>query len=819
MAGNVASPVGDRWKLAAKNVGSAALGMGAAPVAPPAEPELPFSLEKITGWFFKANPFFSHAIFLLVWIAWLLNSRDSDMSYAFSQLLKERILGSELLPSEDQVATTFHDVSSLDNVRQFMRGPFLDGLFGEQISGASGRFDVGWVNEQARMVGAVRIQQIRAATNSCQVYMLRVLQPTCYPSLSDGKRRVAPIYGEDLGGGLRRVYRYVAPKLTDLPFVAVYGGYMPGGFVVNVPARKLHAAAVMQQMDRDGFLAMSETRAMIVDFSLYNANINCFCIVRLTFEHPSTGGIKPFATFRTARLLPYESDSGQAQQLLDFLVITYVALLLFHRLRALRVARLATLEDGKKFSLSSYFAQKWILLDWLVIILSWMVISTKFYVRRVMNELAEQAPLDPDKHYPLFDVAQAAQVETNVLAIVSLLLFAKVFKFISHLPLIQRLLAAVQSGYTELLAFLLIFVTNMFAFTMAFHLAFGSVSADFKGVGTSFMSLLRFALGDVDLESILQMSPILGSVLALLFTFLVYLILIGIGVSVLLRAYAKQPAERERAELVIQAVIDRRDRLMASGRDDLRQMQRTLRILLKRASAAGMEKLTGSKARADRRRRVAKLKSGDGTFSFNKVVAAAAEAAAQRSNPGATDGGWIAAEPVGLLADDPMRDAERAFRAVADDAENRAITKEQHLIDVLKTMYLHAVDEHHEQLSHVEQVAAATRALRDENFAIKHALKSKGVALGPILDPPPPPKETALSAEELLASHAASKAGLSCGRRRGSTMAAITPGEPAASEGPPPVGVASAAALLSLTKHAKGDKGTKAGKFLPDWAG
>ena len=56
-------------------------------------------------------------------------------------------------------------------------------------------------------------------------------------------------------------------------------------------------------------------------------------------------------------------------------------------------------------------------------------------------------------------------------------------------------------------------------------------------------------------------------------------------------------------------------------------------------------------------------------------------------------------------------------------------------------MYLQALDEHHDHLSQVEQVAAATRALRDENFAIKHALKSKGLVLGPILDPPPPPKE------------------------------------------------------------------------------
>ena len=47
---------------------------------------------------------------------------------------------------------------------------------------------------------------------------------------------------------MRRVYKYTKASLTDLPHVALVHGYLPGGYSVDVPARKLHAAALLDQV-------------------------------------------------------------------------------------------------------------------------------------------------------------------------------------------------------------------------------------------------------------------------------------------------------------------------------------------------------------------------------------------------------------------------------------------------------------------------------------------------------------------------------------------------------------------------------------------
>lgn len=196
-----------------------------------------------------------HTCFTLLFTVWLVNGRDSAMSHAFGQLVRESVVEAEFLPADTQIATTFHDVSSITHVKQFLRGPLLDALFGAQTSYATGPFDPGWVNSQARLVGAARIRQVRVSTDTCATTLLSRLVPAavCYPSLEVGQRRTAPIYGVNLGNDRRRVYRYT--EQDEEPLLAVARQYYSGGYVADLPARRLHAYSILEQLELDGFLS------------------------------------------------------------------------------------------------------------------------------------------------------------------------------------------------------------------------------------------------------------------------------------------------------------------------------------------------------------------------------------------------------------------------------------------------------------------------------------------------------------------------------------------------------------------------------------
>ena len=184
----------ERWKMASvKMAATQALTDpdSVPPTAKPDDAQVPEFLKKIAKQIGLSSPLVVHVIFVLLWTFWLLNARDSEMSYAFSTLVRERILYSELLPSEDEVAT----LSTISHLWKTCVNSCVDHFWmGYLVIRflAWGPFDQGWVNDQARMVGAARIRQIRAATNSCAVSLLRVLTLRAtrrYPMESDALLR------------------------------------------------------------------------------------------------------------------------------------------------------------------------------------------------------------------------------------------------------------------------------------------------------------------------------------------------------------------------------------------------------------------------------------------------------------------------------------------------------------------------------------------------------------------------------------------------------------------------------------------------------
>ena len=78
--------------------------------------------------------------------------------------------------------------------------------------------------------------------------------------------------------------------------------------MVELPRDLGTAQARLRELEDDGFIGQG-TRALWVDFALYNVNINRFCVVRLLFERLESGAMTPSARILPLRLLWYDSVS------------------------------------------------------------------------------------------------------------------------------------------------------------------------------------------------------------------------------------------------------------------------------------------------------------------------------------------------------------------------------------------------------------------------------------------------------------------------------------------------------------------------------
>lgn len=81
--------------------------------------------------------------------------------------------------------------------------------------------------------------------------------------------------------------------------ISRYGG---GGFVQDLTANNEDATAQLAELMGKLWLDRG-TRVVFLDFTVYNANINLFCQIKLTVEFPASGGAVPSKSFSTVKLI------------------------------------------------------------------------------------------------------------------------------------------------------------------------------------------------------------------------------------------------------------------------------------------------------------------------------------------------------------------------------------------------------------------------------------------------------------------------------------------------------------------------------------
>jgi hypothetical protein len=81
--------------------------------------------------------------------------------------------------------------------------------------------------------------------------------------------------------------------------ISRYGG---GGYVQDFTTNYPSAKEQLDELKSKLWLNRG-TRAVLLDFTVYNANINLFCQIKLMVEFPASGGAVPSKSFSTVKLI------------------------------------------------------------------------------------------------------------------------------------------------------------------------------------------------------------------------------------------------------------------------------------------------------------------------------------------------------------------------------------------------------------------------------------------------------------------------------------------------------------------------------------
>lgn len=98
---------------------------------------------------------------------------------------------------------------------------------------------------------------------------------------------------------------YHSPEETDsATYRGMTNSYDGSGYYQDLRSWRNESEIIIHDLKYQLWITRA-TRAVFLDFAVYNANLNLFCIVKLTFEFPPTGGIIPTSRFHTLKLIRY----------------------------------------------------------------------------------------------------------------------------------------------------------------------------------------------------------------------------------------------------------------------------------------------------------------------------------------------------------------------------------------------------------------------------------------------------------------------------------------------------------------------------------
>ncbi|XP_059025187.1 polycystin-2-like protein 1 isoform X3 [Mustela lutreola] len=326
-------------------------------------------------------------IMFLVDICLLTYGMTSSSAYYYTKVMSELFLHT---PSDTGVS--FQAISSMADFWDFAQGPLLDSLYWTKWynNQSLGHGSHSFIYYENLLLGVPRLRQLRVRNDSCVVHEdFREDILSCYDVYSPDKEErlpFGPLNGtawtyhsqDELGGSSHW------GRLTS---------YSGGGYYLDLPGSRQACAEALQDL-QEGLWLDRGTRVVFIDFSVYNANINLFCVLRLVVEFPATGGAIPSWQIRTVKLIRYVSTW-------DFFIIgcevifcIFIFYYVVEEILELHIHRLR------------YLSSIWNILDLVVILLSIVAVGFHIFrtleVNRLMGKLLQQPNMYADFEFLAF---------------------------------------------------------------------------------------------------------------------------------------------------------------------------------------------------------------------------------------------------------------------------------------------------------------------------------------------------------------------------------------------------------------------------------
>ncbi|XP_014651282.1 PREDICTED: polycystic kidney disease 2-like 2 protein [Ceratotherium simum simum] len=425
--------------------------------------------------------------------------------------------------------TNFKSIRSITDFWKFMEGPLLEGLYWDSWYNNQKLYNLKNSNRiyyENILLGVPQVRQLKVRNNTCKIYSsFQSLMSECYDKYTSAN--------EDLSEfGLKddTEWKYSTPSVNSPWHWGFVGVYRNGGYIFTLSKSKSEIKDKFVNLRLNSWITRG-TRVIFIDFSLYNANVNLFCIIRLVAEFPATGGILTSWQFYSVKLLRYVSYYDY------FIASCEIIFCIF-----LIVFTIQEIKNMKEFKWA-YFKSIWNWLELLLLVLCFVAVFFNSYCNIQVFLLLGQLLKNTKKYSDFYFLAYWHIYYNNILAITIFFAWIKIFKFISFNKTMSQLSSTLSRCIKDIVGFAIMFFIIFFAYAQLGFLVFGSQVDDFSTFHNSIFAQFRIILGDFNFAGIQQANRILGPIYFITFIFFVFFVLLNMFLAIINDTYSEVKAD------------------------------------------------------------------------------------------------------------------------------------------------------------------------------------------------------------------------------------------------------------------------------------
>lgn len=489
----------------------------------------------------------------LVYIACLLliiHSNKDPLSYYSTQTARNMFIEGNMVKGQND-CVQFSDATDMGTVYQYLNTTFVRTLHQvKDYNGNDDRRDGVTTQPSLFFIGVVRLRQVRITREPChtadQFFWMNFT--ACknhfswqHEDKTDYGQYWAPdpsYHNDPWTNEATEAWLFKnASYLRALPYAGEYATYPGSGYCLHL-GRSPKSSEVVLKYVADAYWFDAYTRALFVEFTMYNADSDLFNFVVLLFEQTPVGTVTPTYSIRTSKLFLRAETINKVDL---YMTGFYVFFIIFNTVVEARRIRRAGLQ--------LYFSDKWNVLDLMLVLMGYVCIGLYIYRYIVVEDaIMNLRNTDENKFANFYIPVFWDYILTYAQAFALLLTMAKFWKILTFNKRMVAFSLTLEYSKRDLRAFFFIFFIAIIAYAYWGTIMFGFGVAEFQDMWSALMSLILFSIGTFDVDTYVSAGRFFGILFFATYVFFVMIYLINVMLAIIMAGYELAMDDMEHLE-------------------------------------------------------------------------------------------------------------------------------------------------------------------------------------------------------------------------------------------------------------------------------